>query len=96
MHKVDSAEQKYVLINVTEELVKQRVSEIMPTFDICQCEKCFLDVCAIILSNLKCRYVTTLKGTLLTQLSDMQIQYQTDLQVNILNALKTVKESPRH
>lgn len=88
--------QKYILVNITEELVKKKVRQTMPTFDMCQCEKCYLDACAISLNNLKPQYVTTLKGTLLTKLSDTQFQYQTDLQIQVINALMAVKNSPRH
>lgn len=86
----------YVLVNITEELVRKKVKEMMKDFDMCQCDKCYLDVCAIILNDLKPHYVTTEIGMLLTELLATHYQYQTDLTVHVLEAMKQVKNSPHH
>lgn len=86
----------YGLVNITEELVKDKVRELMLSQDMCRCEKCFYDACAIALNTLKPRYVTTEKGSLLSMLSAQHTETQTDLTVCVLQALMKVKESPRH
>lgn len=88
--------QEYVLINIVEEIVKKKVREAMATDDMCQCDKCFSDVCCIILNNLKPRYVTTEKGYLLTLLAEEELQFKADLTAGIIKAIKLVREKPMH
>lgn len=89
-------ENEYQLVNVIEEMVKSHVRQMMESYDMCRCEKCYLDVCAIVLNSLKPQYVTTNRGSILAMLSDSNLQYMTDMTVRTLNALKLVKEYPRH
>jgi competence protein ComFB len=89
-------ENQYMLVNVIEELVKNRVKQMMEEYEMCRCEKCYLDTCALVLNSLKPQYVTTNIGSLLAMLSDTGLQYITDLTVKVLNALKLVKAYPRH
>ena len=86
----------YVPVNITEEVVKKKVKEMMADFDMCQCDKCYWDACALVLNTMRPHYVTTERGLLLTMLSAEDYQFKTDLAVSILQALKTVKESPKH
>jgi len=86
----------YILVNVTEELVRNRVREIMKSYDVCQCNKCFSDICAIVLNKMTPRYVTTEKGSLMSLLATTDIEVQTELTVNILQALMRVKTDPKH
>ncbi len=88
---------EFVLVNITEQLVRKKVRELMKDFDMCQCEKCYLDACAIILNQqLDSHYVTTRKGELLTLLDATGYQYKTDLTVSVLQALKAVQAQPQH
>lgn len=86
----------YILVNFTEEVVKKKVRDLMNTYEMCQCEKCFLDACAIVLNSMEPRYVTTTKGMLLSKLDASNAQYRADLAASVLRALKVVKESPKH
>lgn len=87
---------EYVLINIAEELVRNKVKELMPGYDMCQCEKCYLDVCALVLNQTEGRYYTTEKGKILQLLEATDYQFKTDLVVMILQAMKFVKENPKH
>ncbi len=88
---------EFVLVNITEQLVRKKVRELMKDFYMCQCEKCYLDACAIILNQqLDSHYVTTRKGELLTLLDATGYQYKTDLTVSVLQALKAVQAQPQH
>jgi len=91
-----STETEYQLVNIIEELVKSHVRQIMGTYDMCRCEKCYLDACAIVLNSLKPQYVTSSKDSILDMLSDSNLQYITDLTARIARALKLVKEYRRH
>ena len=88
---------EFVLVNITEQLVRNKVRELMKDFDMCQCEKCYLDACAIILNQqFDSHYVTTRKGELLMLLDATGYQYKTDLTVSVLQALKAVQAQPQH
>ena len=91
-----SDNKEYMLVNVAEELVREKVKEMMPTYDMCQCRKCYLDVCAIVLNQTHSRYYTTEKGKLLNLLDATDYQFKTDLIVAVLSAMKFVKDHPRH
>jgi competence protein ComFB len=91
-----SDEGDFILINITEELVKAKVSEIIQGIDMCHCKKCQLNACAIALNALPPQYVTTTKGALLAALNNANINYQTGVVVEVTKALLTVKECPLH
>jgi competence protein ComFB len=87
---------EYVLVNIAEELVRKKVREMMASYDMCKCEKCYLDVCALVLNQTHSRYYTTEKGKLLQLLDTTNYQFKTDLIVMVLQAMKFVKEHPKH
>jgi competence protein ComFB len=93
---MEERKESYELVNTAEQLVRKKVRELMPGFDMCQCEKCYLDTCAIILNQLASHFVTTRKGELLTLLDATDSQYKIDLTVYVLKALQKVKDSPQH
>lgn len=84
------------LINIVEQLVKQKTKELIKTMDMCQCEKCYINACAIALNSFRPQYVTTRKGALLSSIPATGYRFQTDLTVEIVKALMIVKESPHH
>ena len=92
----DHKESSYLLVNTTEQVVRKKVRELMEQLDMCQCEKCFLDTCAMVLNQMSSHYVTTRKGELLTLLDANGFQYRTNLTVCVLQMLKRVKEQPKH
>ncbi len=85
-----------ILVNIVEEIVRDKTAKLMKTIDMCQCETCYLNACAIVLNTRDPLYVTTKKGALLSRISTINYAYQTDLTVEILKALMIVKNSPRH
>lgn len=87
---------EYVLVNIAEELVRKRVKDMMDEFDMCRCDKCYLDVCAIVLNKTHAYYCTTEKGKLLSLLETTDYQFKTDLYVGVLQALQFVRDHPRH
>ena len=84
------------LRNYTEEAVRQYMDRWYKEADICQCESCRLDVMAIMMNNLKSKYVVTDKGALYAQLDDFDPQYKIDFMTAMTLAVKTVSKSPRH
>ncbi len=86
----------YVIVNVYEELVKQNVLEMMNYMNMCSCDKCVADACALVLNQLPPLYVTTRKGELITQVHQTTQDQHIDLTVKVVQALQMVKDSPRH
>ena len=85
-----------VLRNFTEEAVKHYVDRWYKESDICQCEECKLDVMALMLNNLRPKYVVTDKGALFAQMDDFDPQHRTDFMTELTHAVQLVNKSPRH
>jgi competence protein ComFB len=92
--KNDSGE--VILVNIMEEIVRQKVTEMIKGFDMCDCMKCRLNACAIALNHLPPHYVTTEKGALFGRLESVEISNQTNITVEVTKALMIVKEHPLH
>ena len=87
---------KVQLRNYTEEAVKLYMNRWFKEASSCQCEKCFLDVMAIMLNNLAPKYIVTDKGALYAQLDEFDPQNRIDFMTTMTQAVETVKKSPRH
>lgn len=85
-----------ILTNITEELVKQTVDSIISTMNMCDCEICKLNACAIALNALPPHYVTTTKGKIMAKISTEIRVYQIQVLVETTKALLIVKEHPLH
>jgi len=84
------------LRNYTEEAVKFYLERWFKQADVCHCETCRLDVMAIMLNNLKPKYVVTDTGALYAQLDDFDPQYKIDFMTIMSQAAEIVKNGPRH
>ena len=94
---LNDSDESPILVNISEELVKECVRDAMKTMDMCKCELCYLNTCALALNMIKSKYVTTTKGFLLALLeSSNNLEKQTDILVAVTKALMIVKKQPRH
>ena len=84
------------LRNYTEEAVKLYMDRCFEQADVCHCDVCRMDVMAIMLNNLKSKYVVTEMGALFAQLDDFDPQYKIDFITLMNQAAKIVKNGPRH
>jgi len=87
---------KKQLRNYTEGAVKLYLDRWFKEANVCQCENCRLDVMALMLNELKPKYVVTDKGALWAQMDDFNPQYRTDFMTVMTQAAKIVNDSPRH
>ena len=87
---------KYKLVNAYEELVMTNVRELMGKNNACMCERCFLDICAIVMNNGYSRFVTTREGEVLAKVPDMSHGNRVEMMVIIMDAIKTVTTYPNH
>ncbi|MCL2227186.1 MAG: late competence development ComFB family protein [Oscillospiraceae bacterium] len=86
---------KKQLKNYTEDAVKYFMDRWFEDSDMCHCENCRLDVMALMLNELKPKYVVTDKGALFAQLDDFDFQYRTDFMTVMTQAVKVVNKNPR-
>lgn len=90
------AQGQYSLVNAYEPAVREMVQDTMAKTDMCRCEKCYLDACAIVFNKGFTRYVTTRKGEVLASLLDMNQARQVQLRVAVTEAVDLIKKSPQH
>ena len=89
-------EQNGHLVNVSEILVKEKLSRVMDKMNVCNCDACVNDVLALALNSLPTKYVTTDGGRQYSQLEIYKKQYETDVLAALTKACVRVKASPRH
>ena len=86
----------YRLINAYDELVTTAVREVMGKNDMCQCERCFLDICAIVFNQGYTHFVNTREGHLLKKIPDMNLGNHVEMMVQVMHATRLVKDFPHH
>lgn len=95
-YNLPEEKEKYILVNAYEDIVSASVKELMQYIDMCRCEKCYKDACALVLNQLKPHYVTTKKGTMLSQMPKVTIKNYSELTIIVAKTLQVVKQSPQH
>lgn len=86
----------YALKNHMEDCIQALVGQIMPEYDVCQCEKCRLDVMALVLNRLPSHYVVTPRGALFAQVDTTLPQNQTNALTAVIQAIMMVQKRPKH
>jgi competence protein ComFB len=86
----------YKLKNYMEELVIKKTEELQKRMNMCQCEKCRLDIIAIALNELPTKYVVSEKGELYTKLNELEQQFEIDVETEIIKAAVLVSKNPKH
>lgn len=86
----------YKLKNYMEELVSTKTDELLKFMNMCQCEKCRLDIIAIALNELPTKYVVSEKGELYTKLNELEQQFEIDVETAIVKAAVLVSKNPKH
>jgi len=86
----------FQLINAYDDIVRMAVKEVMDNTDMCRCERCFLDACAIVFNRGYTHFVNTKEGELLKKIPDMNLGNRVEMMVHVMQALKMVKNFPHH
>ncbi|MDR2590922.1 MAG: late competence development ComFB family protein [Oscillospiraceae bacterium] len=84
------------LRNYTEEAVSMYLDRWFKEADCCHCDLCRMNVMALMLNNLKPKYVVTDKGALFAQLDDFDPQHKIDFMTLMTKSVATVSNNPRH
>ena len=87
---------KHNVFNVVEIIANEKVADMMDRMEMCTCSKCTCDVLAIALNSLPTKYVTSDAGKQYFQLNSYKRQFETDVEIALMKACLTVKESPNH
>lgn len=83
--------------NYMEEAVEYTMEEILARRDdICKCDRCKMDIKALALNHLPPKYVVTDKGYAYTKVNELVSQFKADVTVAVTNAMKVVRNNPRH
>lgn len=94
LKEVDDYE--YFYVNILENIVKQRVVEVMQKSSPCSCTRCVNDAIALALNQLPPKYVVTTKGGLFVQAALYEKQYSVDVISAATRACMKIAEHPSH
>lgn len=85
-----------VLRNFMENVVLDVIDEITKSMEVCNCNKCRLDIAAIALNNLPTKYIVTDKGELYSKVNLFKLQTNVDVRSAIIKAALIVSKNPMH
>lgn len=83
-------------MNYMEEVVSKKTDEILKLMNICKCDKCKLDIMALALNELPSKYVVSEQGQLYAKLSELEQQFDIDIETSIIKAAVFVSKNPKH
>jgi len=93
---LDNQNVKFHLRNHTESVVNEKLDGMLKQVDICKCSKCKMDIMAYALNLLSPKYVVTNTGDLYSRLEEFTAQFEIDVQVAVMEAIKVVSKNPKH
>lgn len=85
-----------VYLNVMELLVEEPLEKYVKLFGLCTCQRCLADVRALALSRLSPKYVVLPASAVKPMLSLYQAKWEATVIAQVIQACRTVMESPRH
>lgn len=85
-----------VYLNVMELLVDEPLEKYVKLFGLCTCQRCLADVRALALSRLSPKYVVLPASAVKPMLSLYQAKWEATVIAQVIQACKTVMETPRH
>lgn len=86
----------YELQNHMEIVVDRVLPGLMKEYDVCDCQRCFMDTKALTLNQLDPKYVVSLRGELMMDIDSTMLQHQADVLSAALKAIQKVSKNPRH
>lgn len=90
-------EGKGTLKNVMEELVFEKLDDLMEKLGCCTCDNCRMDSAAFALNHLPPKYVVSDRGELISRSIVMDKgQSEMDVTMAIISGINKVMERPRH
>jgi hypothetical protein len=95
---MSTEQSQYVLVNTTEEVVKNYAPTLMANAGGCSCEKCLLDVWAMTLNRFNGNYIILKKGDNIQAAvkAGLSIEEEDSIVESIMKSVDIVKSSPGH
>ena len=88
---------RFYFKNTLEDAVAEEVEAALKHIkNICKCDRCFADICAVALNSLTPHYVTTAMDELYHRVSLLDIKKQIEIFDKVYDAIDTVKNNPSH
>jgi competence protein ComFB len=84
------------MINLMEQVVRDRLFELIHNFEGCRCEKCIDDMEAIALNAIPPKYVNSEKGALFGKVGTMDLHNHHQIDLEIIRAIDFVSKNPKH
>jgi competence protein ComFB len=84
------------MVNIMENIVRERLDHLLNNFDCCKCDVCKDDMTALALNNLPSKYVTTSTGELLGRTETLNQAAMQALDIDIVMSINKVAKSPNH
>lgn len=82
--------------NVMEDVVFQKIDEVLERFNCCKCEVCRQDIIAIALNNLPPKYVAATEQKMTTKIQMTMVKAASDANAALVKAAIVVRNNPRH
>ncbi|MEG1448764.1 MAG: late competence development ComFB family protein [Oscillospiraceae bacterium] len=82
--------------NIMEQVVEKELDALLPSLDVCNCDRCKNDIVAYALNQLPAKYIVSDKGYLYAKIQTAYLQYEVDVMQAITRAAKVVRDNPRH
>ena len=86
----------YELKNHMEEVVFNQMKSVLNGMGVCTCDKCSMDIAAIVLNELPAKYVVTDRGILFSKIDALQAQFEIGVTASIVRAAQIVQRNPMH
>ena len=86
----------YVLVNVMESIVDDKIDYYMDKFNVCHCARCRADVKALALTHMEPKYVVVDKSGISAFLSLYTNKFSSEVLFHLGQACMQVLENPRH
>lgn len=84
------------LVNVMEQIVDDKLAQMLVGENCCKCHRCVEDMKAIALNRLPSKYVSTNSGELFSKLDTTVRQSSVDINCAVASAIELVAKHPSH
>lgn len=82
--------------NYMEEIVWSSMDDILEDINVCNCDRCKIDIAAKALNDLPPQYIVTKKGEIYSKINNLKAQFEVDVISAITKAAILVKRNPNH
>ena len=82
--------------NIMEDIVAEKLDEVIGTLGCCTCGQCRSDIISYALNRLKPKYANTELGAALAKVDTLSHQFEVDVLTAIYDGAETVSKNPRH